>query len=318
MNTPPIPHRLISVLSLISLFGPASFLRAADATTVAAPPAAPAALPAFLPPLPASALTPAPAPAVVAIPRPSEAEVVKANAALAKFIAQADSATKGLIAKYPDLYSVRPPRVNPILTPALNPQHRQKHANNVARIKEGPIDVMFMGDSITDGWRTTGKAVFEKYYGAMNVANFGIGGDTVQGVLYRLRDGEGQGYQPKAIMLMIGTNNSGSSSSAEIAEGVGAIVLDMRTRFPAAKILLLGIFPRDYPGGQARATVFGANAIISKLHDGKNVFYLDIGAKFLAPDGTIPTMARDRLHPDAAGYEVWAEAVKDQLAALTK
>ncbi|MEO7413167.1 MAG: GDSL-type esterase/lipase family protein [Opitutaceae bacterium] len=268
--------------------------------------------------MPASALTPAPAPAVVAIARPSEAEIALANAALVKFLGQADPATKAITAKYTDLISVRPPRANPLLTPALNPQHRQKHANNVARIQEGPIDVMFMGDSITDGWRSTGKAVFEKYYGAMKVGNFGIGGDTVQGVLYRLRDGEGQGYQPKAIMLMIGTNNSGGASSAEIAEGIGAIVLDLRTRFPAAKILLLGIFPRGDPGVAPRTTVFGANAIISKLHDGKNVFYLDIGDKFLAADGSIPTMARDKLHPDAAGYEVWAQAVKDQLAALMK
>jgi lysophospholipase L1-like esterase len=138
-------------------------------------------------------------------------------------------------------------------------------------------------------------------------------------VLYRLRDGEGQGFQPKAIMLMIGTNNSSTLSSAEIAEGVGAIVLDMRTRFPAAKILLLAIFPRANPGDALRNTVLGVNPIIAKLHDGKNVFYLDIGAKFLAADGTLPAdIMPDKLHPNAKGYEIWAEAVKEPLAALLK
>src|SRR5204863_818228 len=130
--------------------------------------------------------------------------------------------------------------------------------------------------------------VFEKYYSQYKTANFGIGGDTVQGVLYRLRDGEGAGYSPKAIMLMIGTNNSGSSTSAEIAEGVGAIVLDLRTRFPEAKILLLAIFPRASPGEALRNTVLGANPILARLHDGKNIFYMDIGDKFLAADGTLP------------------------------
>ena len=318
MNTPAYPRRLVAGLSLSFLALCSSLGHAADAAPAAAA-AAPAALPAFLPPLPASALTPAPVPAATAIARPSEAEVAKANEALAKFLAQADPATKAITAKYSDMIAVRPPRANPTLTPGLNPQHRQKHANNVARIQQGPIDLMFMGDSITDGWRNTGKDTFEKYYGHLKTGNFGIGGDTVQGVLYRLRDGEGQGYQPKAIMLMIGTNNSGGSSSAEIAEGVGAIVLDLRTRFPAAKILLLAIFPRADPGSAPRNTVLGANPIIAKLHDGKNVFYMDIGAKFLAADGALPAdIMPDKLHPNAKGYGIWAEAVKDKLAELMK
>lgn len=242
-----------------------------------------------------------------------------ASASLSKFFLQTDPATKALAAKYPDLLSVRPPRANPALVPALANNHRVKHDANVALAEKGDIDVLFMGDSITDSWRAAGKDVFAKYYGDMKVANFGIGGDTLQGVLYRLRDGEGQGFQPKAIMLMIGTNNGGSLSSAEISEGVGAVVLDMRTRFPAAKILLLAIFPRANPGDAIRNTVLGANPIIAKLHDGKNVFFLDIGAKFLAADGTLPAdIMPDKLHPNAKGYEIWAEAVKEPLAALLK
>ena len=246
---------------------------------------------------PAPMGTPMPVPAAVAIARPSAAEIAQATASLEKFIAQADSTTKAIAAKYPDLIAVRPPRVNPAVVPALNPGFRQKHAANVELAKKGDIDLLFMGDSITDFWRnsrpgvenppTAGKVVFDKYYGDMKVANFGISGDTTQGVLFRLRDGEGQGFSPKAIMLMIGTNNGGNCSSAEIAEGVGAIVQEMRQDFPAAKILLLAIFPRANPGDAIRKTVADVNPIIAKLHDGKNVFYLDIGANFLQPDGTI-------------------------------
>jgi lysophospholipase L1-like esterase len=274
---------------------------------------------------------PAPIPAAVEIARPSAAEVALATKNLQQFLAQADPATKALVAKYPDMIAVRPPRVNPGLLPILNPDFRAKHEANVARAQKGDIDLLFMGDSITDLWRNegpaglvnppmAGKAVFDKYYGAMKTANFGIGGDTTQGVLYRLRHGEGQGFQPKVIMLLIGTNNViFGSPSAEIAEAVGAVVLELRQHFPAAKILLLGIFPRANPGDDIRKTVLDANAIIAKLHDGKNVFYLDIGAKLLDADGQIlPDIMSDKLHPTEKGYAIWAEAVKAPLAELMK
>jgi len=331
VNHPLIPRRLIAVLSLGLLalrapLGHAADVSPAPAAAPAAPapsaapaPAAPATPAALLPPLPPSALTPAAVPAVVAIARPSADEVAAAAGALDKFLAQADPATKEIAVKYPDMIAVRPPRANPLLVPGLSPAFRQKHANNVARVQQGDIDLLFMGDSITDWWRTTGKDVFAKHYGGVKTANFGIAGDTVQGVLYRLRDGEGEGYRPKAIMLMIGTNNGGSASSAEIAEGVGAVVMDLRARFPEAKILLLAIFPRANPGDAIRTTVLGANPIIAKLDDGKNVFYLDIGDKFLAADGTLPAdIMPDKLHPTAKGYEIWAAAVNDKLAELMK
>ena len=327
VKLPLLTPRLTAVLSLGLLALPLSSSLAVDASpaattapaTVPTPAAEPPPPPAFLPPLPATALFPAPVPAAVAIARPSADEVAIATNALNKFLAQVDPATKVVTAKYPDMVAVRPPRANPLLAPGLAPNFRQKHANNVARAQQGDIDLLFMGDSITDFWRTGGKAVFEKYYGNLKTANFGISGDTVQGVLYRLRDGEGAGFKPKAIMLMIGTNNSPSASSAEIAEGVGAIVLDFRTRFPEAKILLLAIFPRSNTGDALRNTVLGANPILAKLDDGKHVFYLDIGDKFLAPDGTIAAdIMPDKLHPTEKGYEVWAEAVKTPLAELLK
>lgn len=181
-----------------------------------------------------------------------------------------------------------------------------------------------MGDSITDFWRSTegvmaGKPVLDKYFGGLKVANFGIAGDTTQGVLYRLKHGEGRGFSPKAVMLMIGTNNTGRNTAAEIAEGVGAIVLQLQQDFPKAKILLLGIFPRSTPTDPVRATITEINAIISRLHDGNRVHYLDIGAKFLDANGNIPReVMSDALHPSTQGYEIWAQAVKEPLEKLLK
>ena len=273
---------------------------------------------------------PAPVPPEVAIARPTEQEIGIAKQSLARFLAQVDPETKAILEKYPEMIEVRPPRENPCVVPNLWKGFREKHERNVARAKEGGIDLLFMGDSITDFWRNAGKpgvknpgfagkAVFDKYWGNLRTANFGIAGDTTQGVLYRLHDGEGQGFSPKAIMLMIGTNNAGYCSPAEIAEGVGAIVLELRKDFPEAKILLLGIFPRGDPNDGLRKTVLAVNPIIARLNDGKHVFYLDIGDKFLDANGKIPAdIMADGLHPTEKGYEIWAEAVKDPLAELMK
>jgi lysophospholipase L1-like esterase len=119
---------------------------------------------------------------------------------------------------------------------------------------------------------------------------------------------------------MVGTNNSGQSSAPEIAEGVGAVVLEMRKDFPDAKILLLAIFPRSTPGDPVRDKLAEVNKIISKLDDQRHVFYLDIGAKFLDEKGVfLPDSFRaDNLHPQAKGYDIWGAAVKDKLAELMK
>src|SRR6185312_13361727 len=105
-------------------------------------------------------------------------------------------------------------------------------------------------------------------------------GDTTQGVLWGLQNGEGQGFSPKAIMLMIGTNNTGGNTAPEIAEGIGAVVMEMRKDFPNAKILLLAVFPRGNPGDRVRDQIAEINKTIAKLDDGQHVFYLDIGPKF--------------------------------------
>ena len=115
--------------------------------------------------------------------------------------------------------------------------------------------------------------MFDKYFGHIRTANFAVAGDTTQGVLWGLRNGEGQGFQPKAVMLMIGTNNSGTFTAPEIAEGVGAVVLELRRNFPDAKILLLAIFPRGVPGDPVRDKIAEVNRIVARLDDQRHVFY---------------------------------------------
>jgi lysophospholipase L1-like esterase len=196
----------------------------------------------------------------------------------------------------------------------------KRHEGFLAIAKKGDIDVLFMGDSITDGWRNAGKLVFEKHFVPLKTANFGIGGDKTQGILWRMDHGELEGYTPKLMMLMIGTNNIGGvkkdgtatgNTAEEIAEGIKAIVEKFRGKFPQAKVLLLAVFPRNVsPDSAQRAAVNNINKIIAKFDDGKSVRYLDIGNKFLNKDGTLPKdIMPDALHPNLRGYEIWAEAV---------
>ena len=269
---------------------------------------------------------PAPVPDIVAIPRPNADEVELAEQGLKKYLDNADPAIKEINRKYPGLFAINVPRpVNTAIIPSLAGWFNQKHQNNLQVAGQGgDIDVLFMGDSITDFWRNAdgayaGKPVMDKYFGDLKIFNFGIAGDTTQGVLYRLQNGEGQGFSPKAIMLMIGTNNTMQNNAAEIAEGIGAVVLELQKDFPKAKILLLAVFPRGTPDDPVRATIAEINNKISKVHDGKKVYYMDIGDNFLDDNGFISAdIMSDALHPSTKGYEIWAEAVKDKLRNLIK
>lgn len=267
------------------------------------------------------AAQPAPVPDAVAIPRPTPQEIESAERALERFLA-GDAQARSLVEKYPGLLEVRPPGPNSAIVPGLSQQFQAKHKANLEVAAQGDAELLFMGDSITDFWRSAqgnyaGKPVFDKYFGKWKVANFGIAGDTTQGVLYRLQNGEGRGFQPKAIMLMIGTNNTARNTAAQIAEGIGAVVLELQKDFPDAKILLLGVFPRGRAGDPVRATIADINSTILKLHDGNRVHYLDIGSKFVDAAGNIPAdVMSDGLHPSTKGYEIWAEAVIGPLSQL--
>jgi len=259
---------------------------------------------------------PQPVPPAVAIPRPTAAEVAQMNDEITRMINANTSSAKALLDKYRPLTVVQVPRDNSAIRPV--PRAANRHDSFVELAKKGDIDLLLVGDSITDLWRNSTET-YATYFGKYKVGNFAISGDTTQGVLWGLQNGEGTGFQPKAIMMMIGTNNSGGNTGPEIAEGVGAIVLELRKDFPNAKILLLAIFPRNAPTSAARRVNAEASAIYSKLGDNKNVFYMDIGQKFLSPDGTISTeIMADGLHPTAKGYVVWGEAIKDKLAELMK
>ena len=192
------------------------------------------------------------------------------------------------------------------------------------------MNVLFIGDSITEGWSHAGKygegggrpvwdANFagEPYCGA----NFGIGGDRLQHVLWRIENGELDGIAPRIIVLLIGTNNTAHNTADEIAAGVEKIVRTLHGKLPAAKVIVLNLLPRaDSPQDERRIKLQEVNEKLAAFDDGKNIFFLKLWDEFLNADGTLKRteLMPDALHPNAAGHEVMAKTIKAKIDALLK
>ena len=195
--------------------------------------------------------------------------------------------------------------------------NRQELLNKRAAETGEKAQVIFIGDSITEGWEKEGKGVWEKYYSGRNAVNLGIGGDRTQHVLWRLDNGNIKGLKPKAAVLMIGTNNSNfeDNTPGQIAGGIAAIVAKLREKLPSTKILLLAIFPRSENYSAQRGKLAMINQVIRRLADEKNVFWVDFGHKFLTDEGTIPqSLMPDFLHLSDKGYGIWAESIEPLLS----
>ncbi len=189
------------------------------------------------------------------------------------------------------------------------------------RAKEAPgdYDIEFIGDSIMQGWEGAGKSVWQEFYGKRKVINFGVSGDRTQHVLWRFEQGQLDGIKAKVAVVMIGTNNSGPGRNTpdEILAGVTAVVNQIRARQPDTKILLLGIFPRGRTFNEQRGDILQVNQVLAKLDDDKNIFYLDFGSQLIEDDGSISkSIMPDALHPNAAGYRIWANATEPKLKQL--
>lgn len=192
-----------------------------------------------------------------------------------------------------------------------------RHKSMNERVKQGPVDLIFIGDSITQGWEGPGKAQWDKYYVKRNAVNLGISGDQTQHALWRLDNGNIDGISPKLAIIMIGTNNFGANAAEEIADGIMVIVKRVRDKLPQTQVLLLGIFPRGKEPDDIRTKLAKASELASKCADGKMVHFVDIGSKFLDENGALPqSIMPDFLHPNEKGYQIWAESIEIFVAKL--
>jgi beta-glucosidase len=218
------------------------------------------------------------------------------------------------------------PVVDDAPTKANSYNWMDRHNALVARAKQGDVDLLFVGDSITHIWggdvqnANAGRAndLWNQYYGDRKAFNIGCGWDRTQHVLWRLQNGEIDGLKPKVAVVMIGTNNIGSNTPDQIADGVAAIVHTIHDKSKRTKILLLAIFPRDAkPDAFNRTQVALVNGKLAGMTKDRYVTYLNLTPEFLQPDGMIsPDIMPDYLHPSHKGYEIWAKAMEPTLAGL--
>lgn len=200
------------------------------------------------------------------------------------------------------------------------------HQRLVDAAATGGHRIAFLGDSITEGWAGAGKPVWEKTFAPLKALNVGIGGDRTQHVLWRLDNGladalAAKNNDIKLVVLMIGTNNSNGNdhTGEEIGAGIARIVATLRAKLPAARVLVLGIFPRGEKPDAQRKKNATASAVAAKTADNKYVYYLDIGERFLEKDGTLTKeVMPDALHLSEKGYQIWADAIEAKVKELAK
>ena len=220
-----------------------------------------------------------------------------------------------------------PSTVVPVTQDRSWPQYdwAKRHELTSAAVKHAKPQILFIGDSIThffggeqfDSYALRGQQTWGEFYAPRNAGNLGFGWDKTENVLWRLRHGAIDGIAPKLVVMMIGTNNTGDCSATDIAQGIMAIVSEMNLRLPQSKILLLGIFPRGEKPNPQREKIAVINQLLAQLDGERNVTFLDIGAKFLTPDGLITKdIMPDFLHPNEKGYRIWAEAIEPTVKKL--
>jgi lysophospholipase L1-like esterase len=223
----------------------------------------------------------------------------------------------------------RPPRQQPDIAAAklgpdgnIEPRFASMHASFLKRGKEGPVGVLFLGDSITEGWNYM-PDIWKERYARHAAANFAIAGDQTQHVLWRIEHNELESIHPRLVVLMIGTNNI-DRQPVDIARGVTKIVTEIQTRLPTTKILLLAILPRgadpqDPTVALFRSRILETNQILAKLDNRSSLRFLDMGRKFLDANNRIPAeLMPDALHPGPKGYQVWANAMQARFDEMMK
>jgi lysophospholipase L1-like esterase len=213
---------------------------------------------------------------------------------------------KAIVAPAPHLAELKPPQPTvPNLTRYLNNPDLLKFCTaQVASFNGRDADMIFIGDSITERWLGAGKAVWAANFAPLNALDFGIGGDQTQHVLWRMENYPIARLHPKVGVVLIGTNNLGNTPE-EIAAGVQAVLTKTQTMFPGIEIILVSIMPNQ----RANDKMMAANEILKTFADQKTVYYLDLVPLMTPVGDNWKGLGPDHLHPDATGYQLWADAM---------
>lgn len=193
-----------------------------------------------------------------------------------------------------------------------------RHEALKAKAAKGGYEVVFLGDSITHFWEKSGKAVWAENFaeGKYKSLNCGFAGDTTENLLWRIDDGELDGLDPKAFVLLIGTNNTGhrdirAEPPLDTVLGVKESVDRLRTKFPKAKVVLHPLLPRgEGPDNAVQVRNDAVNRALSFLADGTNVLWCSFNGRLTKGGWIGKDLFPDLLHPAEEGYRIWATALK--------
>jgi lysophospholipase L1-like esterase len=210
---------------------------------------------------------------------------------------------------------------------------RERHEAKLEELHSRRIDLLFLGDSITQDYEVSGPPewrdfapVWEHFYGGRNAINLGFNGDATSHLLWRIENGEVSGIAPKVAVILIGANNLGRLHwpAEDTVAGIDAIVTQLRHRLPHTKLLLLGVLPSERSAWATQTTAVINRALAARYGRGGDVTYLDIGRVFMR-NGRLDTdlffdplltSPAAPLHPTAAAQALMAEAIEPTLAAL--
>ncbi len=216
----------------------------------------------------------------------------------------------------PSLAEIPDPEARPYTT--FSNFWKLRHKDILRAMNEQDYTYVFLGDSLTHGWP---KEEWERLFPKSDALNMGIGGDTTDGLIWRLQNGHAiKDYDPLFIVL-IGTNDIGLERTPEqTAKDIGKLLALLKRDHPASPILLLGLWPRDEtPSAPLRQKTQKVNALIRSCADGKNIAFLDLGPFLLDKDGSLPEdMAPDFLHPSKKGYSRLVEPLRKEIKKLEK
>jgi len=194
-----------------------------------------------------------------------------------------------------------------------------EHLLTKAKLGAGKIDLYMQGDSIMRRWGCSDPswsqnlANWNENFHGWNAGDFGWGADLIQNILWRMKNGELDGVNPKAIVFLGGTNNVGGGAAsdekiADITKGLQACLDVMKEKAPNATIVMIGILPR---GVGSQASINKINENIAKMADGKKVRYLNVNDKLADKDGKVNEgLFVDGLHPTPKGYQIIADGLK--------
>lgn len=167
--------------------------------------------------------------------------------------------------------------------------------------------VVFIGDSITEGWLTDGAKSWAGFADLLPV-NLGLARDWTEHLLWRVQHGAVDGLAPAVVVLMVGSNNFGHASDERpewVAAGVSAILGELRRRLPDSRLLLLAVLPRRVPGDpvDVPARVRGTNTQLGVVADEMRAGFADLGSLFLDDLGEVRhDWMPDGQHLSAEGY----------------